>query len=137
MDAVRTRDPRLTNELAAALAAFPGIRLAILFGSRARGTEGAGSDVDVAVLGAGADAPEVAAALSQAVGKEIDVVPLEDPSIPLQEALVRDGVLVYEAEPGRYADWRSKTLASLETDRPWYARMRDAWLERVARQGLF
>jgi predicted nucleotidyltransferase len=124
------------TKLGSALARFPEVRLAVLFGSQARGTGQARSDVDVAVLGAGAAAPTIAATLSQATGKEVDVVPLEDPSVPLQEALVRDGVAVYEAEPGRYADWRAKTLTTLETDRPWYARMRDAWLERVARQGV-
>jgi predicted nucleotidyltransferase len=112
------------------------VRVAVLFGSEARGTAREGSDVDVAVDAPGADILELAAALSEALSREVDVVPLEDATIPLLEQLVRDGIVVHEAYPGAGALWRSHALASLETDRPWFARMRDAWLARVRGQGL-
>ncbi len=108
----------------------------LLFGSQARETARSASDVDLAVLAPGADLMALAADLSRDLGLEVDVVSLEDPSIPLVEELVRDGVVVHESRPGAGASWRSSVLATLETDRPWYARMRDAWLRRVARQGL-
>lgn len=52
------------------------------------------------------------------------------------QKLLRDGIVVHEGTPGAGATWRSRTLAMLETDGPWYARMRDAWLLRVREKGL-
>jgi predicted nucleotidyltransferase len=118
------------------LATQEGVWLALLFGWEARGQAGPGSDVDVAVLGRGVDRLTLAAALSRAAGREVDVVDLVDPGVPLLEELVRDAVVVWEATPGAGALWRSRALAQLETDGPWYARMRDAWLARVAKAGV-
>jgi predicted nucleotidyltransferase len=62
------------------LSGLPGLRVAYLFGSLARGTEHAGSDVDVAIL---VDPPLGARdfgilqeALSEAAGREVDLVDL-------------------------------------------------------------
>jgi predicted nucleotidyltransferase len=118
------------------LAGRKDVRVAVLFGSEARETARGDSDVDVAVDAVGADILELAAALSEAVSREVDVVSLEDATVPLLEQLVRDGIVVYEGYPGAGALWRSRALTSLETDRPWFARMRDAWLARVRQQGL-
>jgi hypothetical protein len=43
---------------------------------------------------------------------------------------------VHERRRGTAATWRAHALADLETDAPWFARMRDAWLARVAARGL-
>ena len=110
--------------------------LALLFGSRARGDAHEASDVDVALLAPAADLLEIGAQLSQASGLEVDVISLADPGVPLLDELLRDAVVLHEAQPGAYATWRSHVLADLELDRPWYERMRDAWLERVAQHGV-
>ena len=133
---VDSRPSEILAALRTALAAHAGVQLALLFGSRARGAAGPDSDVDVAVLGRAVDRLGLAASLSRAVGHEVDVIDLADPGVPLLEALVRDGIVVREATPGAGALWRARALAQLETDRPWYARMRDSWLARVAREGL-
>jgi predicted nucleotidyltransferase len=112
------------------------VELAILFGSRARGVAREGSDLDLALLAPGADLLTLGAELSRAVSLEVDLVSLEDPGVPLLEEIVRDGVVVYQAMPGAAARWRSFTLSMLELDRPWFARMRDAWLRHVAERGL-
>jgi predicted nucleotidyltransferase len=113
------------------------VRFAVLFGSEAKGTARVGSDLDLAVQGA---APErlglLAAQLSERLGREVDVVRLEDATIPLLEELIDLGRVVYEAVPGSAALWRSRVLAQLEIDGPWYHRMRDAWLSKVAEQGV-
>ena len=119
-----------------AIATVPGVRLALLFGSRARGTARDDSDVDIALDAPGDDRLATAAALSATLGLRIDVVDLRNATIPLLEDLLRDAIVVHEGSPGAGALWRSRTLAQLETDRPWYARMRDAWLARVAEEGL-
>jgi predicted nucleotidyltransferase len=126
----------LVRALEQALRSRPEVELALLFGSRARGSAALASDVDVALLAPNADLLEIAALLSQATGEEVDVVSLDDPGIPLLDELMRDGVAVFEKRPGAYASWRSHVLADLELDRPWYERMRDAWLEHVARHGV-
>ena len=112
------------------------MRLALLFGSWARNAANGASDVDVAVLAPGADLLGIAAALGREVGVDVDVVDIGAPTIPLMSELIDDGIVLYEKEPGDYASWRARTLVQLETDRPWYARMRDAWLTRVADKGL-
>jgi predicted nucleotidyltransferase len=126
----------LRARLQAALRSFPRVRLALLFGSFARGAAGPDSDVDIAIAAPGVDLLAVAAELSAACDREVDLVSLADPGIPLLEELVRDAEVLHEGEPGLGASWRSTALATLEIDGPWYARMRDAWLARVAREGL-
>jgi predicted nucleotidyltransferase len=112
------------------------VRLALVFGSRARGTATPTSDVDVAVGAPGIDLLGLAADLSRATGLEVDVVSLEDAGVPLLARIVREGVVVHEVRPGTAATWRAQALADLETDAPWFARMREAWLARVAVRGV-
>ena len=112
------------------------VRLALVFGSRARGTATPTSDVDVAVGASGIDLLGLAADLSRATGLEVDAVSLEDVGVPLLARIVREGVLVHEARRGTAAAWRAQALADLETDTPWFARMREAWLARVAVRGV-
>jgi hypothetical protein len=108
----------------------------LLFGSEARGTATESSDVDVAVLASGEDLLALASSLSEACGRDVDIVGLDDPGVPLLEELLRDATPLYQAFPGADALWRSKALTLLDIDGPGYARMRDAWLARVAREGL-
>ena len=112
------------------------VQLALVFGSRARGTATATSDVDVAVNAAGADLLDLTARLSKATGMEVDVVDLAHAGVPLLARIVREGILVHEARPGTAATWRAHALADLETDLPWFARMREAWLAHVAAHGV-
>ena len=127
----------VVNALRAGLAAKPQVALALLFGSVARGTEREDSDVDLAVATEGEfDLLDVARELGARVGREVHVVQLRDATIPLLDEIVRDGVLVYEGRPNAAAQWRTRALCSLEIDRPWYARMRDAWLKQVEKHGL-
>jgi predicted nucleotidyltransferase len=131
-----TRD----ETIAALQRAFPrtrGVRLGLLFRSMARDTANEDSDVDVAVeLDAGADVLDIAAELSREVGCEVHVLELSDPGVPLLEELVRDAITIYEATPYAATRWRGRALIDLDTDGPRYARMRDAWLKRVAERGL-
>ena len=113
----------------------PDVRLALVFGSVARGTARAESDVDLAVDAPGVDRLALARDLSLAVGREVDVVDLGDAGYPLLASIVRDGVVVAEHARGAEARWRTRALLVLETDRPWFTRMRDAYLERLAAGG--
>jgi predicted nucleotidyltransferase len=108
------------------------IRLALLFGSRARGRGRSDSDADVAVLGENLDLLELAADLSDAARVEVDVVSLEDPGFPLLNALLRDSIVLHEGDRHAAASWRTRAILQAETDRPGYERMRDAFLRRLA-----
>lgn len=108
------------------------VRLALLFGSRARCRARKGSDADVAVLGKDLDLLSLAADLSGAAKVEVDVVGLEDPGYPLLNALLRDSQVLHEGQRGAAAAWRSRALLQAETDRPGYERMRDAYLRKLA-----
>ena len=112
------------------------VRVAIAFGSRVRGTSTPTSDLDLAIVGGGAELLTLRAALTRGCGIEVDLVLLDDPPIGLLEAILAHGEVVYEATPGAAAAWRSRTLATLETDRPGFARMRDSWLRQVAARGV-
>lgn len=128
--------PTLQARICEHLAGRHDVRVALLFGSRARATARPDSDVDLAVEAPDVDLLTLGAELGAALDLEVDVVELADASIPLLEHVVRDGIVVHEGRRGAGAMWRSRTLATLETDRPWYHRMRDAWLARVAREGI-
>jgi predicted nucleotidyltransferase len=127
----------LSSELSRVLAADGRVDLALLFGSQSRGTATSASDVDVAVRAPFVALDELAATLSAALGMEVDVVSLDEVNIPLKEALIRDSVVVFERQRGLAATWRTHTLIELEVDGPWYRRMRDAWLAKVAEEGLY
>lgn len=128
---METHDPVL-EALRRELSGRKDVRLALLFGSRARGRSRSGSDADVAVLGKGLDLLELAADLSSAAGVEVDVVSLEDPGYPLLNALLRDSIVLHEGERGSAAAWRSRALLQAETDRPGFERMRDSYLRKLA-----
>jgi predicted nucleotidyltransferase len=121
----------LVATLRAALHDHKDVRLAILFGSQARERQRPDSDVDLAVAGP-VDRLRLAAELSLALDRDVDVVNLRDAGYPLLKALLRDGIVVHESERGAAADWRTRTILQVETDRPWFERMRDAFLAHLA-----
>ena len=127
-----TTDDPLCASLREALRGRRDVRVALLFGSRACGSARPGSDADVAVLGEGIDRLRLASELSQAAGVEIGVVGLDDAGYPLLQAVLRDGLLLHEAPAGAAAAWRARAWLQAEIDRPWFERMRDAWLQRLA-----
>lgn len=102
---------RAVSQIVAALNDFfagdvPGIAAVYLFGSVARGTAGEHSDVDVAVLfevspprsldGLPVD---LAAALEEVLGRRVDLVVLNHAPADLSHRVLRDGILVAEANP--------------------------------------
>jgi len=119
----------------------PEVRLALLFGSRARGVAGAEADLDLAVerfRGTELDRLGLMAELRETTGLDTDVVditPGREVGYPLLNALNRDGVVVYEVERHAEAEFRSRTLLQLSLDRPWYERMRDGYLRHLASAG--
>jgi len=108
------------------------IHLALLFGSQARGTTRPDSDLDVAVQGENLDVFDLYGDLSLATGREVDVVDLSRAGFALLNAIVRDHVIIHQGRPGAAGRWLSHAITLLETDRPGYERMRDAYLRKLA-----
>ena len=86
-------------------AADRSVLIAYLYGSRARGTERAGSDVDVAVLLEGPDGarfPTQALCLEDELeswlGLPVQVVSLREAPVDLVHRILRDGRLVHEQD---------------------------------------
>jgi predicted nucleotidyltransferase len=130
--------PELLAVLSGVLAGRADVELALLFGSTARGEAGPGSDVDVAIRGLTGhtvDRLGLAADLSAAARREVDVVDLDEASYPMLRALLRDAIVLHEGRPGAAADWRTRAILETETDRPWFERMRDAYLAHLAAGG--
>lgn len=132
-------NPSLDPVAVAARSVFvrhPKVRVALLFGSLARGTVQPSSDVDIAIAGAEVDLAQVASELSLVLGREVDVVSLEsDPPIALIREVLRDGVRLYESEPGAEADLRTRLLWAVETDGPMIDAMAQRYIERLAARG--
>ncbi len=87
------------------LGSQPAVRAAYLYGSVARGSAGPESDVDVAVLlGAGEppalqnEALRIEGDLERRLGRTVQVVALELAPVDLVHAVLRDSVLLSEAD---------------------------------------
>ena len=117
----RGPDRRLCDDLARGLRAGPTIRLAWLFGSRARGAARRDSDVDVAVLvgdartagrGAAKDTMfRVIGALGRFVRSDlVDLVLLDRAPPLLRHRVIRDGVLLYACSDAERARFVRRTL---------------------------
>lgn len=94
----------VVEPIRAELAKCPGVRLALLFGSVARGDVWTESDVDLAVLADEVDLAELGQTLERALGTRVDIVALSaDLSMALLQQLLRDGICIYEAHEGAHA----------------------------------
>lgn len=101
--------------IVALLSHHPGLRLAVLHGSRARGDHGPASDWDIGVLTDGrADLAALTADLTAVLGTDdVDVVDLARTSALLRYRAARDGLALLESRPDAFLDFR------LEVTRYW------------------
>ena len=96
----------IEHQLAAFFAAGPrDIAAVYLFGSTARGSTRAGSDVDVGILFVTPPPPtlegqpyELAAALERLLGRAVDLVVLNTAPVDLRSRVLRDGRLIAEKD---------------------------------------
>jgi predicted nucleotidyltransferase len=81
-----------------------GLRLLVLYGSRARGEAHALSDWDFAYLAdSGFDPDTLLAAVAEALGADrVDLVDLERAGALLRYRVARDGVVIAERRPGTF-----------------------------------
>jgi len=101
------------SRLREALTPFPAVRLAVLFGSAARGRETARSDVDVGVLLAEGNADalwDIETALGEALRRQIDLIDLRRAPPLLRLEIARDGVVLVEREPGSWTRFKARAM---------------------------
>src|SRR5215213_7897522 len=101
----------LVERLRQSAASLPEIRLAVLFGSTARGQARKGSDVDLGVL-LSPDTQEARnkaqAELGRAAEQEVDVIFLNAAPPLLRFEISRDGVLLLEREEGLWTGFKAR-----------------------------
>ena len=102
--------------IVAALCSGPPVRLAILFGSTARGTQRIDSDIDIGIV---PEDPELSlneeltlqTELSRVSGRQVDLVRLDRASTLLRWQVVRYGRALVEAEPFAAARFTADAVA--------------------------
>lgn len=117
-----------------------GVLAGWLFGSRAEGTARTGSDVDIGVLlpeGAGWLAgEEIASALRRVLPLAVDVVDLRTASLELRAKVVQTGRLVCSTDEAARVRFVTETWSQWQDFGPWQRELSNAFLHRVARDGL-
>ena len=94
------------------LAEGPPLRLAVLFGSHAKGRARPNSDVDIAILPCDPDLEvhqenRIATELAWALGRDVDVVRIDRVPTDLKWRIARDGVLLCAASPSELTRFRA------------------------------
>jgi hypothetical protein len=100
------------EKLTRALEQIPSVRLAVLFGSAAKGTLGSDSDIDVGVsLYRDADSsPTLRVELERAVDCQVDLIWLDEAPPLLRFEIAREGRVLVEREPYAWADFRARAM---------------------------
>lgn len=95
------------------VAAFPAVRLAVAFGSVARGDDNAQSDADIALLLEPDTRPlriEIEAELGRAAGREVDLIFLDTAPPLLRFEIASDGVLLAARHRNDWVDFRTRAM---------------------------
>lgn len=131
-------DRELVSRLVLALQTTP-LRLAVVFGSTARGRRRVDSDVDVAILPPDSrfdDSSELALAraLSLSAGAEVDLVRLDAASTLLKWHVATEGVPLIEATPGEFARFQARAAAEYLEYAPALAHHGEVFRRRLLEQ---
>lgn len=125
------------SALADLLADQPQLRLAIIFGSLARGTATPQSDLDLAVWGmCGPLSAERTQALIEELalitGRPVDLVDLATAGIAIRRTIVREGRILFARDAAAYPEVLSRLWWDTEDFLPLYERIlegrRRAWI---------
>ena len=103
----------LLDRLRERAASLPEVRLAVLFGSMARGQARKDSDVDLGLLLKPVSRRErlhVEAELARAAGREVDFINLDEAPPLLRFEITRDGVVILEREEGLWTRFKVKAM---------------------------
>ncbi|MEO6193723.1 MAG: nucleotidyltransferase domain-containing protein [Thermoanaerobaculia bacterium] len=124
----------LLDRLRQHASALPEVKLAVLFGSTARGEARKGSDVDLGVL-LDPDTREVRSKvlvqLDRAAGREVDLVFLDEALPLLRFEISRDGVLLFERQEGLWTGFKVKAMVDWWDWAPTIRRIHKTMIQRL------
>lgn len=121
------------EDLSEALQSWPGVRLAVLFGSASRGDAAPGSDLDVGVLFEAGQENAVAleVALARATRRRVDLVRLDVAPPLLRFEIARDGCVLLERTPHAWTDFRARAMTDWWDWAPTARLLNQAAVERL------
>jgi predicted nucleotidyltransferase len=124
----------LLENLRQCASSIPEVRLAVLYGSTARGTATRRSDVDLGVSilpDTTAVRRRVGAELERAAGRSVDVIFLEDAPPLLRFEISRDGVLLLQKEDHLWTDFKTKAMLDWWDWAPYAKQIEEAAIQRL------
>jgi hypothetical protein len=128
---------RLSRQLEPVLGRYPAIEAAYLFGSHARGTAGADSDLDLALVGSaeklGPMKIDLLADLVAAGLDRVDLVLLDGADLTLRFEAVSPNCLVYASKDFDHGGYFSRTIREYFDFEPYLRIQRKAFKERLLR----
>jgi hypothetical protein len=139
-----TRDEPAIRRLHQALSELPGVRLAFLFGSRARGHARADSDFDVAVLvdetWAREDRGSMLRRIISRLGRQVssahlDLVVLNDAPPLLRHRVLRDGIVLFERSAVERPRFARRTLQDYQDGSVHRAQLTRRRIQRLKQAG--
>jgi predicted nucleotidyltransferase len=124
----------LLESLRQGIASLPEVRLAVLFGSTARGQARPQSDVDLGVL-LDPDTPDVRfkaeTELGRAAGRSVDVVFLNQAPPLLRFEIAKEGVLLHQDQDHLWTDFKTRAMLDWWDWAPIAKRIEDALIQRL------
>jgi predicted nucleotidyltransferase len=125
------------DQIASVLQAGPPLRLAMMFGSEARGTSRSDSDVDIAIVPADPELSlaaelDLQQALTLACGRPVDLVRLDKASCLVRWQVARDGRVLFQAGPFEAARFVASAASDYLDFQPDFARAAATFQARLA-----
>ena len=124
----------LLERLRQGIASLPEVRLAVLFGSMARGQARPQSDVDLGVL-LDPDTPDVRfkaeTELGRAAGRAVDVVFLNQAPPLLRFEIAKEGILLHQDQNHLWTDFKTQAMLDWWDWEPIAKQMEDALIQRL------
>jgi len=124
----------LQDRLRERAASLPEVKLAVLFGSTARGQARKGSDVDLGLLVDPDTRPvrlHVEAELGRAAARETDVIYLNEAPPLLRFEISREGVVILEREEGLWTSFKARAMVDWWDWAPYAKRIEEAAIRRL------
>lgn len=124
----------IEDRLRQCVSSLPEVKLAVLFGSTARGQAGPRSDVDLGIL-LDPDTPEVRSKVEpelwRATDRTIDLIFLDKAPPLLRFEIARDGVLLHQEQDHLWTDFKTRAMLDWWDWEPVAKRIEDALIKRL------
>lgn len=124
----------------------PEVKVSYIFGSRAKGSEGSLSDIDIAILideeKAPKDAPYgyKANIITDLMGVfktgKIDLVILNESPLFLSFRVIHDGIVLYSADENKRIDFEVKIMSRYFDEQYYFQRHARLTVNRIAAEGV-